>query len=185
MSKQMVISVVSKDRPGIVADVTGGIYSLGGDLADLNQSILCGYLTMILIAKFQTDITPEDVEKKLSEIESEVPIESIVKLVEGEIAQDIECQSDKIYMLTAQGKNRSGLVASLGEFCFERSINILDINTTLRNGSYTMILQLDLANAKSVDAVHDDLKALEEETELKIVMQHEDIFIITSEVSSL
>ena len=43
---------MSQDRPGIVADITGAIYQLNGDLADLNQSVLCGYLTMILIATF-------------------------------------------------------------------------------------------------------------------------------------
>ncbi|MBN4071716.1 ACT domain-containing protein [Desulfotalea psychrophila] len=50
MSKQVVISVMSKDRPGIIADVTTVIYDLGGDLADLNQSVLGGYFTMLLIA---------------------------------------------------------------------------------------------------------------------------------------
>ena len=42
MSREMIISVMSKDRTGIVADITGAIYELGGDLADLNQSTLGG-----------------------------------------------------------------------------------------------------------------------------------------------
>ena len=48
MKKQLVISVMSKDRPGIIADITGVILDLGGDLADLNQSVLGGYFSMIL-----------------------------------------------------------------------------------------------------------------------------------------
>ena len=39
MSTQMILSVMSKDRPGIIADVTGTIYDLDGDLADLNQTL--------------------------------------------------------------------------------------------------------------------------------------------------
>jgi len=66
MERQMIISVMSKDRPGIIADVTGAIFELDGDLADLNQSVLCGYLTMILIATFDGSVTPEDVIAKLS-----------------------------------------------------------------------------------------------------------------------
>lgn len=42
MKRQLVISVMSKDRPGIVADITGTIFDLDGDLADLNQSVLGG-----------------------------------------------------------------------------------------------------------------------------------------------
>jgi len=70
MSKQMIISVMSKDRPGIIAEITGAIYALKGDLADLNQSILSGYLTMILIASFEEDITREDVLAEISHIQS-------------------------------------------------------------------------------------------------------------------
>ena len=50
--------IMSKDRPGVIADITGAIFKLDGDLADLNQSVLCGYLTMILIATFEQEITP-------------------------------------------------------------------------------------------------------------------------------
>ena len=57
MNKQMIISVMSKDRTGIIADITGAIYELGGDLADLNQSVLGGYLTMILFATFYENIS--------------------------------------------------------------------------------------------------------------------------------
>ncbi|RKX42690.1 MAG: hypothetical protein DRP64_09445, partial [Verrucomicrobia bacterium] len=48
----MAISVMAKDRPGIVAEVTAGISALDGNLADLRESVLCGYFTMILIAGF-------------------------------------------------------------------------------------------------------------------------------------
>ncbi len=58
MKKQMVISVMSKDRPGIIAGVTGAIYKLGGDVADLNQSVLCNYLSMILSVSFDPSGCP-------------------------------------------------------------------------------------------------------------------------------
>jgi len=183
MSKQMVISVMSKDRPGIVADITGAIYDLQGDLADLNQSVLCGYFTMILIASFDTEVTAEDVAAKFSQIKSETKLEVAVKDVDEPITIGAEQQSDKVYILTAQGQNKSGLVAQMGEFCRRHSINILDLGTTLKDGLYTMILQIDLACASSVDTVRADLEAFEKDTELKVVMQHEDIFKITSEVN--
>ena len=53
----MVISVMAKDRPGIVAEVTEGISVLGGNLADLRESVLCGHFTMILIAGFPPDVS--------------------------------------------------------------------------------------------------------------------------------
>ena len=40
MHQHYVISVVSRDRIGIVADVSGALAALGGDIADLRQSVL-------------------------------------------------------------------------------------------------------------------------------------------------
>lgn len=183
MSKQMVISVMSKDRPGIVADITGAIYNLDGDLADLNQSVLCGYFTMILIASFDKKVTAEDVIAKFSHIESETKLEVVVKEIDEEIDTTSSGQSDMVYVLTAQGKNKSGLVAQMGEFCREHNINILDLDTTLNRGLYTMILVIDLAGTNSIDNVRADLETFQAKTELKVVMQHEDIFKITSDVN--
>ncbi|MCF7849624.1 MAG: hypothetical protein K9M45_12300, partial [Kiritimatiellales bacterium] len=57
----MVIAVMSQDRPGIVAEVTEGISGLGGNLADLRESVLCGYFTMLLVAGFPPEVSLEQV----------------------------------------------------------------------------------------------------------------------------
>ena len=54
MSKPYMISVMSHDRVGIIADVTGAIKSLHGNLEDLSQTVMKGYFTMLLLATFQT-----------------------------------------------------------------------------------------------------------------------------------
>ena len=79
MRKQMIISVMSKDRPGIIADITGAIYQLGGDVADLNQTVLCGYLTMILSASFDPEVTKEDLLASISHIKTRCKFEVSIK----------------------------------------------------------------------------------------------------------
>lgn len=183
MKRQMIISVLSKDRPGIIADVTGAIYELKGDLADLNQSILCGYLTMILIATFADDINPEDVIAKLSHVKSESKFDVIVKPINGELQQANPPLPQKTYVVTAQGKNRSGLVFGISSFCYQRDINILDLSTTLSEGRYTMILQIDLTAIDNIKQLRIDLDSYADDAGLKVMMQHYDIFKVTHEVS--
>lgn len=185
MGKQMVMSVMSKDRPGIVADITGVIYQLQGDLADLNQSVLCDYFTMILIASFKDSVTPEDVIAGFSHIESETRLEVIVKEMETPMAPVSTGRAKDIYVLTAQGKNKSGLVHRIGLFCCQHGINILDLATTLSNDQYTMILQLDLSRVESVDTIRTSLTRYAVESGLTVVLQHEDIFKATSEINLL
>ncbi len=183
MKKQMVISVMSKDRPGIIADVTGAIFELNGDLADLNQSILCGYLTMILIATFEAKVTPEDVIAKLSHVTSRTKLNVIVKKMETPIEIAKNKLPPKAYIVTAQGKNKSGLVYGISSFCHQRNINILDLSTTLADDQYTMILQLDLSAVESIKKVRQELDQYSRETGLHVMMQHYDIFRVTHEVT--
>ncbi len=179
----MVISVLSKDRPGIIADVTGAIFKLDGDLADLNQSILCGYLTMILIATFDSKVTPEDIYAKLSHIKAEEKFEAIIKVMDAPIEIAKSNMPEKTYIVTAQGKNKSGLVYGISSFCYSHNINILDLSTTLEDNIYTMILQLDLSNVESINAIRIHLDEYAVETGLHVMMQHYEIFKVTHEVA--
>jgi glycine cleavage system transcriptional repressor len=185
MGKQMVMSVMSKDRPGIVADITGVIYQLRGDLADLNQSVLCGYFSMILIASFDDAVTPEDVVAGFSHLPSATKLEVVVKEMEAPLESAPEGRSQEVYVLTVQGQNKSGLVHRIGLFCCQHGINILDLATTLSRGLYTMILQLDLSHVESVDAIRTDLARCAEESGLHLVLQHEDLFKATTEITLL
>ncbi len=179
----MVISVMSKDRPGIIADITGAIFELNGDLADLNQSVLCGYLNMILIATFAEDITPEDVIARLSHVKTGTKYDAIVKLMDSPIEITKTMLPPKTYVVTVHGKNKSGLVYGISSFCYERNINITDLSTTLNEGNYTMILQIDLSHVGDIKAVRKDLGDYAEETGLQVMMQHYDIFRVTHEIS--
>lgn len=184
MSKQLVISVMSKDRPGIIADITTVIYELGGDLADLNQSVLGGYFTMILIAEFDDNVTPEDIFAGFSHIDSETKIESNIR----EMAESLEKEKRKLpietYIVTAQGLNRKGLVKILGDFFYERNINVLDLVTTREQKMYTMIFQVDLSHISSMGIFRKDLQELETREKLELVLQHNDIFMATNEVGT-
>jgi glycine cleavage system transcriptional repressor len=183
-NKQLVISVMSKDRPGIIADITGVILNLGGDLADLTQSVLGGYFSMILIAEFDPEITAEDVFAGFSHIESDTKIESSIKEMDVALETENKNLPQETYIVTAQAKNRKGLVKVMGDFFYERNINVLDLETTRDSDYYTMIFQVDLSLIDSLKDLRNELRKLGKEEELNLVLQHNDIFQATHEISS-
>lgn len=182
MKKQLVISVMSKDRPGIIADITGVILDLGGDLADLNQSVLGGYFSMILIAEFDRKITAEDVIAGFSHIESEYKIESAIKEMDVALETEKKNLPSETFIVTAQAINRKGLVKVMGDFFYSRNINVLDLGTTRDNEQYTMIFQVDLSQIDSLQKIREELESLGEKEQLDLVLQHNDIFQATHEV---
>ncbi|MEE4243571.1 MAG: ACT domain-containing protein [Desulfopila sp.] len=183
MEKQMIISVMSKDRPGIIAEVTGAIFQLNGDLADLSQSILRGYLTMTLLAAFPEEVTPQDVHSAIAHVKSGNRYDVIVKSMNTPVDMAPTALPAKTYIVTAQGENKSGLVYGISSFCFERNINILDLSTTLTDGCYTMILQIDLSEIDSIKDLRQDLDKYAEKAGMHVMMQHYDIFKVTHEVT--
>lgn len=184
MNKQLVMSVMSKDRPGIIADITTVIYDLGGDLADLNQSVLGGYFTMLLIAEFDEKITPEDLYAGFSHIKSKTKLEAVIKEMEVNLEIERDHLPKETFIITGQGGNRKGLVKILGDFFYSNNINVLDLVTTREGEKYTMIFQVDLTHIASMEVFREDLRILGEEQKMNLFLQHNDIFMATNEVGT-
>ena len=55
------LSISSRDRIGIVYQVSSAISELGGDIADLRQSVLRSHFTMILLASFPATVTQHEI----------------------------------------------------------------------------------------------------------------------------
>ena len=190
-----VITVMSRDRVGIVCDVSTAISEIEGDIADLRQSVLGGYFTMILLATFPPAQSGETIRQKLSlvNLSSTTPLEIIVKRVMEAPPLGEEASPDASYVLTASGEDRVGFVAAVSAFCARNDINILDLSTTVAEGQYVMILRVDLSRYLAEDAsqsaglvgIHTNLKRFGEETGLNVVLQHYDIFRATNEIKML
>jgi glycine cleavage system transcriptional repressor len=173
----MVISVMAQDRPGIVAEVTEGISSLGGNLADLRESVLCGYFTMILIAGFPHQMKPEEVESSLAGVTG-----ARVSVMPHQGSLPDTESAGQAYVLSAVGRDRIGLVAQVSRFCCDRGVNILDLASHVEADQYTMMLLLDLSGIQSVDTFKKELFDLGKESGLNLVLQHNEIFRATNEI---
>ena len=173
----MVISVMDRDRPGIVAEVTEGISALGGNLSDLRESVLCGYFTMILVASFPTKRSMQEIKETLSK---KTASHVSVTLHEGSFLHEQEAQNT--YVLSAVGRNRVGLVAQVSRFCCDRGVNVLDMASHVEGDQYTMMLQIDLTPIQSLEKFKADLSAFGITSDLHIALQHNDIFRATNEI---
>jgi len=173
----MVISVMDRDRPGIVAEVTEGISALGGNLADLRESVLCGYFTMILVASFPTEVSVQQIEETLSK---KTASHVSVTLHEGSLLNEKE--TEHIYVLSAVGRDRVGLVAQVSRFCCDRGANVLDMASHVKGDQYTMMLQIELSNVPSREDFKTELSDFGTASDLNIALQHNDIFRATNEI---
>ena len=80
-------------------------------------------------------------------------------------------------IITVIGKDRVGIIARICTYLAENDINVLDINQSIVQGFFNMIMIVDAQNAKKDFAVlNEEIEKNSEELGVKIKMQHEDIF---------
>ena len=183
--KHFVLSIMSKDHVGIIYQVARALSSLDGNIADVRQSVLSGYFTMILVAAFPADVTQRAVERKLAEADanSETAIEVMVREADEDALAAFAPDPKNAYVLTATGTDQVGIVARVSQFCVQHNINILDLSTTVSDGDYVMIMVIDLDHSIPLSSVRQDLKTFSQESGLRVVLQHYDIFRAVNEIN--
>lgn len=83
----------------------------------------------------------------------------------------------KRIIITVVGHDKVGITAKVTAVLAESNVNILDINQTLLQDIFTMVMLCDITNANvAFDVLQGKLDAVGEELGMKILAQKEDIF---------
>ena len=183
-----VISVMSRDRVGIVADVSGRIAGLGGDIADLSQTTLRGFFTLILLATFPDGVGLDVVRHELDRIRDEpgadTRLEVIVRELHDHPEPEPDAPSDEEYVLAVRGPDRIGLLADVTRICKEHELNILDLSTRASDGQYVTLLHVDTSRAQPLDRLRAALDREGAARGFAFTLQHNDVFRATHEIGA-
>ncbi|MBQ2739346.1 MAG: ACT domain-containing protein [Oscillibacter sp.] len=80
-------------------------------------------------------------------------------------------------IVTVVGRDRVGIIASVCALLAENNVNILDISQTILQGSFTMVMAVDVGASKApVGDLRDQLEELGKKMEISIRIQREEIF---------
>jgi len=86
-------------------------------------------------------------------------------------------EEGKKIIITVLGHDRVGIIAGISAILADAHINILDINQTILQGFFTMVMVSDIsASTIDIAQLREILGRKGEELELQITVQHEDIF---------
>lgn len=86
-------------------------------------------------------------------------------------------EEGKRIIITVLGHDRVGIIAGISAILAEAGINILDINQTIIQGFFTMVMVADICNSTiEIAQLREILNRKGQEMELQITVQHEDIF---------
>lgn len=149
---ELAVTAIGRDRPGIVASVTGALLDLGGNVEDSQMSILGGHFAVMLLVAVPDGTRREHVIDRLAEVAQEHELEAISV---AEVSEGAARPLPPSHVVTVYGADRPGIVHAVSSALAEAGVNITDLETKLTGSDeapvYVMVLEVALGPAAPED----------------------------------
>lgn len=142
------ITVLGRDRPGIIAETTGRLAGLGLNLEDSSMTLLRGHFAMTLICA--GDAERSVVEEVLAALTADGSLTVTVREVSPGEASAAESTP---WVLTVHGGDRTGIVSSIVAEVAGVGGNVTDLTTRLAGDLYVLVAEIDLPGSADADAL--------------------------------
>jgi glycine cleavage system transcriptional repressor len=133
------VTVVGRDRPGIIAETTARLAELGLNLQDSTMTLLRGHFAMMLVCA--GDAGARDIEDALASL----TIDRSLRVTVAEVpAEPSPPEGGSPWVLTVHGGDRPGMVSAVvAEVAAVRG-NITDLTTRLAGDLYLLVAEIDV-----------------------------------------
>ncbi|MDP8943735.1 MAG: ACT domain-containing protein, partial [Actinomycetota bacterium] len=167
------LSAVGRDRPGIVAAVSGVLADHGLNIEDSRMTILGGHFTMMLIVSAPPGLDAEALRSDLGAAAGDLSLEAVSL---SEVAEDAPPEDPPSHILSVYGADHPGIVRAVSSALAERRVNITDLETRLTAGDgerplYVMMLEVRLPPSLSEAALEEALAGVAREQGLDLTVR--------------
>lgn len=147
MNKNLVISALGNDKPGIVNELSKAILDQGGNISESRMTVLGGEFAMMLLVSGSQDCI-ENILSKLEETGLNLNLTLIAKETQP---QEVE-QKRLPYQITVVSMDHPGIVHDISDFLSSRKLNIEEIETQTYPAAHTGTAMFSLDMVISVPA---------------------------------
>jgi glycine cleavage system transcriptional repressor len=153
--RHFALSAIGRDRPGIVAAVTGVLLEHGVNIEDSQATILRGHFTIVLIVAGPDDMDADRLAAELDRAGADLGLEALslreVEEVEGAAVEPS-------HIVTVYGVDHPGIVHHTTRALADRNVNVTDLNTRLveedtEEPLYALMVEVALPSGMSADDV--------------------------------
>jgi glycine cleavage system transcriptional repressor len=148
----LAVTVIGHDRPGIIAETTAALASLGLNLEDSTMTLLRGHFSFMLVCA--GDAGRAEVEDALAPLAAGGALDVSVRAVRPE---EPATPHGAQYQLAVHGADRPGIVSALTSTIAAVGGNITDLSTRLAGHLYVLLAEVDLPADTDVPALQERL----------------------------
>ncbi len=175
-----IVTVTAADRVGIVHSVTGTIHERDGNILELSQTVLRGYFTIILAVKFREPIDPETLREAISQQGRRFDL-TVVVIPADEEGLTPPVPDGERFILTVLGADHPGNIHKISGCLADHGVNIVDLHARADGAIFSLVMEAYLPADLPPSTIRDELERFGRELGLEAYVQHENIFLATSE----
>jgi glycine cleavage system transcriptional repressor len=175
MGTHLALTAIGRERPGIVAAVTGVLMEHGANVEDSQMAILRGHFTMTLVVSLPAGADPEALRADLDEVAKRLELDALTL---STVATTEDAGARPSHIVTVYGADHPGIVHAAAKALADRRWSITDLNTRLvddGNGDplYVLMMEVDLG-ADPGSELEDALAAVRDEQGVEVTIRELD-----------
>ena len=182
---KVIITVLGKDRPGIISLISNILYELDCNLENANQMILQHQFAGFFIVDPPSNT---DLENFSQTLQRKTKTSGLTVHVDTVKANTISKESIKgeTFLITTIGPDQKGLVARFSKIISQHNANIKNLKAVFKGGSdptaNIMSYQVFIATDIDTGKLFDSLRQKAKELDLDIRIQHKNIFDVINKI---
>ncbi len=141
------ITVIGKDKPGIVASVAKVLYEKGFSIEDSASTLLKDHFSMILIVSTDRNMSILDLKKSFYRVRKDLNMSVSVRRIEPAELEEYEAKKpENLFMVSVYGSDKPGIVYGVSDAFARNGINIVDLRTRVTGSDkplYVMIMEVE------------------------------------------
>lgn len=177
-----IVTVTAADRVGIVFSVAGTLRDEGGNILELSQTVMRGYFTIILGVSFPHATNPKTLAATLTERGKRFDLTVTVLEVKDAVPAPAVPDGER-YILTVLGDDAPGNIHGIASCLAAHGVNIVDLHARVDGTRFSLVMEAFLPPDLAPATVRAELERFGRDHGLEAYVQHENIFLATSEPS--
>lgn len=128
------LTVLGRERPGIVAAITGILFDHDCNIRDSTMTILAGEFAMLLIVELPDNMTNAHLDQALSEVQRRFDLSVFIKRLTEEEVHYNQPPGTRNWAVTIYGGDRKGIVHHVASLMARKGISITELKTRVVGG---------------------------------------------------
>ncbi|MBL7076282.1 MAG: ACT domain-containing protein [Kiritimatiellae bacterium] len=183
-SCRYVVSVLVKDKVGILRGVSAALADLGGDMDGISQTVLDGYFALILTVTFAGPCSEEALRSAVQDALDDEKADVVIRAYDVPENRPPTVQGSR-YLVTLNGKRTVGILKAVTNFLANQGVNVEGWTVYADGPRATHLGEVTVPDLLDIKQVQDGLQEVVAVFGFTCGIQHENIFLVTNKVGAV